>query len=415
MNSVKTVITILIRVFMLLAVSVFAQDWAELKPAVLEAIQDGADYASDVLLDENGKSRCDYHLVQGKWYDYEPPWHTGQLVYALVDAYDITKNEKYLQAAVRAGNWWKSLEITDHPKLKGMLRAVHGDANPHIVFATVSDGSAGLFLLSKTTGNNEYADVATSAGDWMMKNMWVPKQKVFYDCVNPETGEVLKEKSPFWPDKEQQELFDVSRPNNEGSIFKDMFEHTGKKEYMDMFITLCESLLEYQDEYGLWMDFMPNDKESGYFHPRFNLWYAESLLEGYELTGDKRYLMAAKKTGDFYVNFQKDDGTFYYKNYVDGHSSTKSICGSAVSFAGIIWLRLLEYGVGDHYKDNIEKSVNWLVTNRYAKDHPDPNLAGGFFETRVRFIKGNVWIVNRDIATAFGVRFLSDFYRFLEK
>ena len=322
---------------------------------IIQALNDGATYAADVLLDKNGKSRCDYHMIQGRWYDYEPPWHTGQIIYGLVEAYEITKNKKYLKAALKAGAWWTSLEIKDHPVLKGMLNATHGDEIPYIIFATISDGSAGLFRLSKLTKNKHYADVATSAGDWMLRHMWDPENRVFYDCVDPKTGAVLKEKSPFWPDKENQDIFDVARTNNEGSIFKDMYEHTQNKEYKDIFIQLCESLLDYQDEYGLWMDFMPNDKESGYFHPRFNLWYAESLLEGYELTGDKRYLEAAKKTAQFYTKFQQNDGTFYYKNYVSGKINKKSICGSTVSFAGIVWLRLINYGVGDEFRDNVEK------------------------------------------------------------
>lgn len=381
---------------------------------ILQAINDGATYAANVLLDENGKSRCDYQMIEGRWYEYEPPWHTGQIIYALVEAYKITKNDAYLNAAKRAGDWWVSLEIKDHPKLKGMVRAIHGDHIYTIVFATISDGTAGLFDLYRVTGDKKYADVPTSAGDWMMKHMYEPEQRVFYDCVDPKTGEVLKQNSPFWQDKEHQTLFDVARPNNEGSLFKDMYEYTGDEKYKKMFLELCESLLQYQDENGLWMDFMPNNKERGYFHPRFNLWYAESLLEGYDLTGDRRYLQAAKKTAAFYTKFQQKDGTFYYRNYVNGRIDKKSICGSAVSFAGILWLRLLQYGVGDDFRPNIEKSLQWVLTNRYATDHPDPNLAGGFLETRVRFRHKKVWLVNRDIATSFGVRFLTDYYRYLQ-
>ena len=73
-------------------VNVFAVDSDdEKKEAILNSIRIAADYATNVLLDENGKSRCDYHMVESKWYDYEPPWHTGQIIYALTEAYDITK------------------------------------------------------------------------------------------------------------------------------------------------------------------------------------------------------------------------------------------------------------------------------------------------------------------------------------
>lgn len=399
-------------IFLLSFQITYAQDKDVLKNQILQAINDGADYACDVLLDENGKSRCDYNVIEGKWYDYEPPWHTGQLIYGLLEAYQITKNPKYLAAAKKAGDWWISLEINDHPKLKGMVRAVHGDDVEYIVFATVTDGTAGLFKLYDITGETKYAQIPTQAGEWMLKNMYVRDKGVFYDSVEPTTGEVMKENSPFWPDKKQQELYDVSRPNNEGSLFKDMYEFTNDEKYKQVFIELCESLVEKQGEQGLWMDFTPNHKEEGAFHPRFNLWYAESLLEGYDLTGDKRYLDAAKKTAQFYTKFQKKDGTIYYKNYLNGKSNRNSHCGSAVSFAGIIWLRLIQYGVGDEFKINVERSLDWVLKNRFSKDHPDKNLAGAFFEFRTRKRFGKMWITMRDIATSFGLRFLADYYRY---
>ena len=160
-----------------------------------------------------------------------------------------------------------------------MIDAVHGDYVQDIVFATVTDGTPGLFNLFRVTGDKKYAEFPTSAGKWMLENMYVPDKGIFYDAVDAKTGEVKKENSPFWPDKKEQNLYDVARPNNEGSLFKDMYEFTGDKKYKKVFINLCESLVEKQDEYGLWMDFMPNDKEEGTYHPRFNLWYAESLLK----------------------------------------------------------------------------------------------------------------------------------------
>ena len=386
---------------------------AKEKEAILNTIKIGADYATDVLLDEKGKSRCDYQMVESKWYDYEPAWHTGQIIYALTNAYEVTNNEKYLAAAKKAGDWWISLEIKDHPKLNGMLYTVHGDnVGDVIVFATMSDGSAGLFRLSRISGDNKYADVATRAGDWMMRNMYEPEHRVFYDCVDPKSGEVLKEDSPFWPEKTKQELFDVARPNNEGSLFKDMYLYTKNEAYKDMFIELCESLLDYQGEEGLWMDFTPNDKQSGSFHPRFNLWYAESLLEGYDLTGKGSYLHAALKTARFYTKFQDKDGTIFYRNFIDGSRNENSVCGSTVAFAGIIWLRLLQSGVGSEFKENIERSVNWLIKNQYSEHHSDLNLAGGFINTRLRHRNGKLWITNRDVGTSFAIRFLVDYYKF---
>ena len=382
-----------------------------LKAEIISAINDGANYASDVLLDQDGKSRCDYNWMEGKWFAYETPWHTGQIIWGLVDAYKITKNEKFLDNAKRAGDWWCGLQIKDNPKLNGMLKAVHGDGINYIVFATVTDGTPGLFELYRTTGIKKYAEVPTTAGKWMLKHMYVPKERVFYDLVDPVTGEVLKGNSPFWVNKKVQTLFDVARPNNEGFMYKDMYEFTKDEKYKKVFIELCESLVEKQGAEGVWMDFMPNNKEEGSFHPRFSIWYAESLVEGYELTHDKRYLDAAVKTARVFAKVQMKDGTIFYKNYTSGKKNQNSICGSATSFAGILWLRLIKAGVGDEFKGNVERSLGFVLKNRFPLNHPDKNLAGGFFETRMRSKNGHIWFTAReDIATSFGLRFLSDYY-----
>lgn len=384
-----------------------------LKQEILTALNELAWSASNVILDETGKSKCDYNIVQGKWYPYEEAWHTGQIINGLVDAYKVTKNEEYLESAKKAGNWWTSLLIEDHPTMEGMLWAVHGDhAGEVLVFSTITDGTPGLFNLYKTTGIKKYAEVPTKAGQWMLERMYLEKEGMFYDSVDPKTGEVITEESPFWPDKEKIDITDVARPNNEGSLYKDMYEYTGNEEYKEVFINLCNSLVEKQDEYGLWMDFTPNHPEEGTFHPRMNLWYAESLIEGYELTSNEEYLRAAKNTLAFYVKFQGGDGSFHYENYIDGRTDKGSITGSAVAFIGILGIRLIEHGVGDEFKENVERSYQWVIKNRYAMDHPDPNLRGSLINLRSRHKRGMHWITQRDVGTAFGMRFLAAYYNY---
>ena len=80
-----------------------AQEEATKKEQVIQALNETATYISEVLINEEGYSRCDYNIPEGKWYDYEPPWHTGQAIYALIEAYRITGNSSYIQTATRAG------------------------------------------------------------------------------------------------------------------------------------------------------------------------------------------------------------------------------------------------------------------------------------------------------------------------
>ena len=389
------------------------------KEEIITAINETAGYISNVLLDEEGKSRCDYNLTEGKWYPYEVPWHTGQAVYALLQAYKVTGNKAYLDAAKRGGNYWVGLEIKDNSKLKGMVRAIHGDVlgPDFVVFATVSDGTPGIYELSKVTKDPKYAQVATNAARWMMTNMYDKDKGVCYDNLNIKTGEVLKEYSPFWKEKamKDQELYDVSRPNTEGSLFKDAYEFSGDTAFRDAFINLCNSLLKLQGPDGVWMRFMPNSAEEHSFHPRFPLWYAESLIEAYKLTHDKKYLEGAARCARTFAKAQKKNGTIWYDNYTNGRESDKgSATGSAAALAGIVWIELSQNGYKEFDK-NIEKSAEWLILNRYAQNHPDPNLRGAVLETRTRSKKGKIWLTNRDIGTSFAVRFLTDYLHFKYK
>ncbi len=155
------------------------------------------------------------------------------------------------------------------------------------------------------------------------------------------------------------------------------------------------------------MQFMPNFADVHSFHPRFSLWYAESLIEAFKLTGDRKYLEAAAKTARTFAKAQQKDGTIFYDNYSNGRAPDKgSVTGSATSLAGIVWIGLAKEGYKE-FDQNIERSAEWVINNRYGQEHPDVNLRGAIIETRIRFKKGKVWLTNRDIGTSFACVSLS--------
>ncbi len=48
------------------------------KEEIVSAIDQTANCIVNVILDEQGKSRCDYNLTEGKWYPYEVPWQQAK-------------------------------------------------------------------------------------------------------------------------------------------------------------------------------------------------------------------------------------------------------------------------------------------------------------------------------------------------
>jgi hypothetical protein len=381
--------------------------------AIREALRDVGSYVADVLVTHSGKGRADYDLMTGTWLEYEPHWHTGQQIFGLVEAWRITGEHRFLNRARRAGHWWIGTEFqTPHP-LSGLVNAYHGDHIGALInFTTISDGTPGLFALSKATGDPRYADVATRSGAWLYANTKVPNtipagDGLFYNFIDPSAGAIVKDRSPTHPGVRQPTITQTARPNIEGFLFKDMCTHTGDKAWCDRFIAQAYAALKRQDVNGLWMQFEPNNPETGDVHPRFNIWNAEAMLEAYELTKDPAFLQGALKTGRFMARVQRPDGAIFYNLKSDGTFRRDSITGSATAFAAILWLRLRDFGVGDEFTSNIDRSARWVLTNRFPLDHPDRNLRGGVLETRVRVIDGKTRIAIRDIASAFSLRFLA--------
>lgn len=378
------------------------------RPDVRLGLQLGAQHAARVLLDERGAARGDYDLVRGQWTPYEPAWHTGQLILGLLNAHRITGDGEFLSAARRGGEWWISQELREPPALRGLLNAWHGGPLGKLInFTTISDGTPGLFELSRVTGDRRFADTATRSAEWLLRETYEPRSKLFYNIIDPDSGQVWRDRSPHHPNSNPATLTQVARPNVEGWLLKDVCTDRARPQYCRVFLEVIDALLPRQHSSGFWMEFEPNDPVTQRVHPRFNLWYAEALLEAYKLEPKPQYLDAALRTARGMAALQRPDGSILYDNFLDGRSREGSWSGSAVAFSGIVWLRLENLRPGSGLRPHIERSARWLLRNQFPADHPDPNLRGGFLETRLRSSADGARIEYRDISTAFALRFLA--------
>jgi len=386
--------------------------------AVHQAMTETARYVATILVQPSGKGRTDYDLVTGKWSDYETHWHTGQAIWGLVESASLINDPALMQAAMRAGNWWISTEYQSPHPFAGLVDATHGDKlGPLLNWTTIADGTPGLFALSRTTQDPRYADSATRSGRWLWENTRVPDEVeggegLFYNIFDPSRGVVVTNWNPhkqgavYNPaaDYGSPPITELARPNIEGFLFADMCRHTQEQKWCDRFIEQAEFALARQHENGLWMEFEPNDPETGNVHPRFNIWNAEALLEAYSITGEMRFLDGAERTAIFYRDIAKKDGTIHYRLNTDGSSQRGSITGSAVAFNGILMLRLRDFGKSD-FDAAIDRSADWLIKNRYSADHPDANVAAAVVNTRYKTGGGKTQLIQRDVGSTW-IRFV---------
>ncbi len=374
---------------------------------VRQALDESARAIASVLLDADGKARGDYHWGEGRWTAYETAWHTGQAIEALLAAHAANRDPALLASARTAGDWWVAQEIKTGP-LQGLINAAHGDRlGPLINFTTIGNGTPGLFNLSRVTGDRRYADTATRSIRWLIAKTAVPGDAgLFYNIIDPAAARVITDRSPHHPDVARPAIEQVARPNIEGFPFLDACRHTGDQTLCARHLRLAEATVARQGSNGFWMAFEPNDPAKGSIHPRFNTWNAEALLESYGLEPDPRFLAAALRTARANTRLMESDGAFDYSQNVDGRRGNTSPTGSATAFAGILWLKLRALGHGE-FDPHIHAAARWIIANRFAVDHPDPNLRGTVLELRSRRAGARVVTLQRDIGTSFAVRFLA--------
>ncbi len=378
---------------------------------VRKALDETATAVANVVLDGEGKARGDYDWVRGTWNPYEVAWHTGQAIEGLVAAYQVNHDPKLLAKARQAGDWWIAQEITSG-QFKGLLYASHGDKFGKLVnFTTIGDGTPGLFNLSRVTGDKKYADVATRSIRWLIANTEVPgDQGLYYNIIEVEAGKIWKDKSANLPGVENPPLTSMARPNIEGFPFYDACLHTGDKSLCDRHVKLAQKIAARQAPSGFWMEFEPNDSEDGSVHARFNTWNAEALLTAYAVKKDPALLEAALRTARANTRLMKSDGSFDYVQYVDKEGGSVSPTGSATAFAGILWLKLRALGYTE-FDPQIHAAARWLVDNRFAADHADPNVRGLVLELRNKRGKGQTVVLQREIGTGFAARFFADYLK----
>jgi hypothetical protein len=83
--------------------------------------------------------------------------------------------------------------------------------------------------------------------------------------------------------------------------------------------------------------------------------------------------------------------------------------GSAIAFAGILWIEIASRKKNSDYRDNVRQAALWLVNHQFPLDYKIREVRGAFKDLKFRGGRGVV--VNRDLGSSFGVRFLVKYYR----
>lgn len=383
------------------------------KAQVIEVLRDGGLYLTQAVIDRRGRAQGAYNLLKARWENYQTPWRTAQTSLALLEAYRVSPNPKFLFQAKESGQWWVRQRILDQPELLGLIDATQREGIGDVLgFSAVALGTGALFALTDQTGDSIYAETALAAGEWLWRNTCDPVTGICYNYLNPRTGLVVTDRTPYEPQNLDPGLNLVSRPHPEGNMWAEMFRYTGDSTYWAAHLQSCRTLLRVQNPQGLWMSYAPNDEATGRIDLWLNLWYADALIEAHALSGDAAFLDGAARTVETYLKLQGRDGSLYADSYRDGQAERRSARGSAVAMLGLVMLRLEAAGRSG-YAPYIHQCAAWLYYNRYAIIHADPNLRGAIIDLRQRIRRNQLEVANLDLGTIFGVRFMATYHDYL--
>jgi hypothetical protein len=246
----------------------------------------------------NGRFIYNHHIPSGRTM-LTLEWNTGRAVMCCLAAYERTKERKYLDAAVRGGEYLKSLQVLDaRDDDLGAFR----EETPQSDFCAPRDGveaASAFMLLYRVTKAAEYLRRAELYARWHVKvgmnggAEW-PAGYVYFDGRR-----VVMGRRGFGPGA------------GAGHFFSYLHRVTGKRRPLDVLRFLADGVIRrFQRADGALMVGF-KDKLHGGEGRNAGVAFNDdgvgvTLLCAHRLTGKRKYLDAAVRAGEWLLSFRDE-------------------------------------------------------------------------------------------------------------
>ena len=371
----------------------------------------GCDWLTDVsqVMDKAdpsyGAMRGEYDTKNRKWAFYGSFWHTGQAVRTLILAYQATGKQKYLEHAILGGEFLIRYQTMDKNDKK-FYGFIHGKDAENASTASQLEGYMALYDLYKTTQDSKWLQRFHLAVDWVARNVYIKGEGLFYNTYSVTTDTLAP--------------IEQSRPHSDDAVFGTAYREFKDPLYLQIFREVSDRLLKDEDPPGNWMKYapcLPNVFEGcGRIHPRHAWWWGYPMLTAYDMFGDKKYLDAAVRAAQWYIDNNNLDGGYYYNvTKTGGKHLSFDFCTSAVGCAVIMWTDLYNRTHDKKYLREIETSLGFLLRAQFNRDVEDANIRGASFEAYLPpdgSLCPGFYI--RDIATIFSARAMLEILKTFE-
>ena len=359
----------------------------------------------------DGAFRTEYNTKTREWSLFEPIWHSGQDIKALLCAYRLGRARKYLQSTIMAGAFIRRHQVLAQDKrLHGVITGYITPDSRETCVATMIESLPGLLELHRITGDSVWLNSSILAAEWIIRNAYKGNGMIYwkYDHIkrkiihNPWEGSReggYKQKYLVPPDD--------AAPLIDDAVFYRLYCATKRKKYLAIFHELADRIYQEQNPPGCWVRYPASNPYTGMIQTRASWWWGNPLIHAYRVFREQRYLATAVDCADRCLQVQNLDGGLFSHYRTDGRHDSFGICGSSTAVVVMLWLDLWDVTKDRKYLTAARKGIEFLLKTQFSPEYPDETLRGAFFESASFYEGGGGhWHNVRDIATGFGIQAL---------
>lgn len=147
--------------------------------------------------------------------------------------------------------------------------------------------------------------------------------------------------------------------------FLNAYEHTNNRDYLDIAASSANFIIEdlniYEDDRGICFSYSPTDNERVYNATLLGSWL---LLKIWKVTNEDRYLKYGKKSVEFGIQSQNQDGSWYYGD----NKNQKWIDNFHTGYN--LWALYEAYKIigKDKIKEAIDRGMEYYLNNLFGED-----------------------------------------------
>lgn len=307
---------------------------------------------------------------------------TAYAIELLLNLYERTNDQRYLQNAKLAGEWICNMQYkgADESAIGGFLECFYLPKGPraHKVYSFDTAICIGaLSDLYRKTGHRRYLRSANKGVRWLIRVMHNSDGsfKPFYDLKTKSFSNKARSHFFFKPKSAKLRNTWYTLPGcHHGKIAIGLLRYYSIEKnpfLLEIVRSLFQWVLVQQDRKGYFK--VNPERKACFLHT--HCYATEGLLYSYPYLKDKQLLDAGKKAGDWLIKIQRSDGSV--PSWFNNGQIISSVDSSVVAQAVRLWSILYSETRDKRYYESVKKASRYLLSMQHMKS--ELGMLGGFY------------------------------------